>query len=132
MSSYCHRLRSYFGPVDDIYLVQSSCSHCHRSIGEHAEGPCAVPVERMGVRCPCCGKWPEDHRRGSSAARPDCFQPQPKGFRDLYWCWIINEPEIVIGPNDSPTCPSCGHSVMDLADSHTFIAHVLKPRDDDK
>jgi hypothetical protein len=54
---------------------------------------------------------------------------EPRGFRDLYWCWNLNEPEIFIytGENaDQYSCPNCGPDPYE--GQHTFIEHILKPR----
>jgi len=56
----------------------------------------------------------------------DWLESEPKGFRDLYWCWIINEPEIALGDGE---CPGCKCKVADVVDRHTFIAHVKKRSD---
>lgn len=59
---------------------------------------------------------------------------EPKGFRDIYWCPYLNEPVILKYDGDKPKCDGCGNvydSVEQMADdTHTFICHVLKPRDD--
>lgn len=57
-------------------------------------------------------------------AHLDCIEEVPKGFRDLYWCWIINEPEIALG---NGMCPGCRCNAVEVTDSHTFIGHVRKP-----
>jgi hypothetical protein len=56
-------------------------------------------------------------------ARLDCVKEAKGGFRDLYWCYIINEPTIVY---TSRECV-CGNNVDDLNDRHVYIGHVVKP-----
>ena len=67
------------------------------------------------------------HKRG----KPECVVDTARGFRDVWWCWIINEPEFPTyggGPDGKHVCPGCGFAIEDLEDEHTFIAHILKPR----
>lgn len=60
----------------------------------------------------------------------------PRHFRDLYWCWIVNEPALtyynlppLVGPPDpAPRCSQCeGALHRGLQVEHTFIGHVRKP-----
>ncbi len=66
----------------------------------------------------------QDRPSETETGRFDCVAATPKGFRDLYWCWIINEPGVAKGDG---TCSECGYNVRDLDDRHTFIAHIRKP-----
>lgn len=102
-----------------------------RSIVDEKNGYLTISSEYM-----CEGKWRRDSESGVTL-RPsevvhlrrlfcghDCIEKTPKGFRDLYWCWIINEPEIALGDG---TCPGCKCSAVEVEDRHTFIGHVRKP-----
>ncbi len=61
--------------------------------------------------------------------RPDCLENTVRGFRDVYWCWIINEPGFIYGPKqDGRICPNCGNEIEGLSDEHTFIVSIKKPR----
>jgi hypothetical protein len=72
---------------------------------------------------------------------------EPKGFRDVYWCYSLNEPVIIEWHKNSegeseerfPTCINCnwideGYDREDkiVSDTflteHTFICHILKPK----
>lgn len=54
----------------------------------------------------------------------------PRGFRDVYWCWHLNEP-FVIEYRDSEVgrkrfCPNCNANDFD-EENHIFICTVFKP-----
>lgn len=51
----------------------------------------------------------------------------PKGFRDLYWCWVMNEPMIIEYKDDRAICGVCGDWQLDFG--HTFIMHIRKPNE---
>ena len=71
--------------------------------------------------------------------------PNPKGFRDLFWCWVIREPVLMtcvtLENVTHPGCAACGWTDLDSSWAkdtsprfsegflahHTFIGHVLKP-----
>lgn len=53
----------------------------------------------------------------------------PRGFRDLIWCGLLNEPAILEYRDQpggrAPWCPNCNGN-YELG-SHPFIAHIRKP-----
>ena len=53
----------------------------------------------------------------------------PKGFRDVYWCWLVNEPAFMVYAHDGETqlCGECGGPVTAMPETHTFCVHVTKP-----
>ena len=62
---------------------------------------------------------------------------RPKGFRDVYWCWAINEPSFLLSTgSQDPKEGKCGtcecvvwfpNSFMESDDErHTFVCHILK------
>ena len=70
---------------------------------------------------------------------------EEKGFRDVYWCWIANEPMIIeymsINPKGGtkPVCSNCRMMDMDATDdppklsswfkkTHKFLFHINKPK----
>lgn len=60
----------------------------------------------------------------------------PQGFRDVYWCYNLNEPVIIDYENDKPGCSLCNYRVDTLPDEgflrmHKFIKHILKPKKKD-
>lgn len=73
----------------------------------------------------------EEGKEGKEG-RVDCCESTARGFRDVWWCWILNEPEFPTYGGESGgehICPGCGHDVEELSDRHTFIAHIRKPSD---
>jgi hypothetical protein len=63
-------------------------------------------------------------------ARPGVTPLYPDGswgFRDVYWCWIGNEPGIVRWIDEHPQCPHCGMEEVRNDPSHTFVTHLCKP-----
>lgn len=54
----------------------------------------------------------------------------PRGFRDVYWCWIVNEPGFMryTDTGDVQHCGECGGPLLEMANEHTFVCHVRKPR----
>ena len=67
--------------------------------------------------------------------------PDPMGFRDLYWCWNLNEPFIIEYQRNKPFCPNCNaldvDALMDeqpiklseeFKTNHTFICHISLPK----
>lgn len=60
----------------------------------------------------------------------------PKKYRDVYWCWINNEPEILTYKDDLPYCTGCHLKLTfpkgkpwyeDDSTMHEFMFHVWKP-----
>ena len=63
---------------------------------------------------------------------------KPRGGRDVYWCWIANEPMIVEYKGNAPYCPICGTTMTFTKDPtkfeddttmHQFTVGLLKPRE---
>ncbi len=50
---------------------------------------------------------------------------KPRGFRDIYWCWNLNEPVILEYRDDKPYCVNCSSELSE--DTHVFICSVFKP-----
>lgn len=61
-----------------------------------------------------------------------------KGFRDVYWCYILNEPMInqfKREPGQEPKlmCPNCNwvdygkEPSEEFLSQHVFICHIVKP-----
>ena len=56
------------------------------------------------------------------------LEPNANGYRDIYWCWINNEPFF----NETrdrdgvrkPYCSSCDHFIEDVEDRHEFLRHL--------
>jgi hypothetical protein len=62
--------------------------------------------------------------------RPDCIENDSKGFRDVYWCWHINEPVVLEYAGSDLLCRNCGtraSNLEDFEDEHMFIVHIRKP-----
>ncbi len=65
-----------------------------------------------------------------------CFYYKQRGGRDLWWCFLLNEPGIITYPDGKPTCPGC-NCVADSTGpnpgdytfygNHCFITSILKP-----
>jgi hypothetical protein len=55
------------------------------------------------------------------------FSDIPTGFRDLYWCWHLNEPVIIEYRDKQSYCTNCHADLLGDSEEHTFIAHVYKP-----
>ena len=53
----------------------------------------------------------------------------PKGYRDVYWCWILNEPVILTRVQGVLHCDNCHLEVHDHEKDHTFICHIEKGKD---
>lgn len=63
-----------------------------------------------------------------AATHPDgkpILTNEAKGYRDIYWCFIINEPFIIQYEANVPCCSLCGGNPLnpDLQ-MHTFLGHV--------
>jgi len=65
-----------------------------------------------------------------------CFFAKPQGGRDLWWCFILNEPCILTYMDNKPTCPHCqcqadstGPNPGEYAfyGDHVFLANIGKP-----
>jgi hypothetical protein len=68
---------------------------------------------------------------------------EPKGYRDVYWCWVVNEPGIIHftksekNPDMKLTCACCGWVDTDgggdgspsavFLTEHSFVCHAKKP-----
>ncbi len=79
------------------------------------------------VRCLSCqGEEMVACVRVPHSASP-VFGDVPTGSRDLYWCWHLNEPVIISYRDGLSYCDNCRAELLGDEDSHTFIAHVLKP-----
>ena len=67
------------------------------------------------------------------------LQPEPKGYRDIYWCWRLNEPFFSEWPVNEGVrqlrCPNCNcfvvpERVIDAAagaiedEAHEFLGHL--------
>lgn len=49
------------------------------------------------------------------------------GYRDVYWCWAINEPTISkTDQYGDIRCGECRDLVDDGNYKHTFVCHILK------
>ncbi len=67
---------------------------------------------------------PREHK-----STPISFKPQ--GFRDVYWCHLTDEPEIMGAANGKPKCPGCRTKWNDIAEleadeMHVFMFHINK------
>lgn len=56
---------------------------------------------------------------------------EPKGFRDVYWCLLLNEPFVIEYDGNKPTCPNCDCGPFDSVEQmagndHVFVCHVAK------
>lgn len=55
---------------------------------------------------------------------------EPRGFRDVYWCWNLNEPFVVSyrgeGENRKRFCENCNAHDFD-DQNHVFICSIYKP-----
>ena len=52
--------------------------------------------------------------------------------RDVWWCWLVNEPAMIVteAPKHEPRCPRCQNGFLSPyknSETHTFIAHIVKP-----
>jgi len=47
---------------------------------------------------------------------------EAKGYRDVWWCWSVNEPVIVA--NDG--CGHCGKERLNADPQHQFLCHIQK------
>lgn len=59
---------------------------------------------------------------------PVKLTPEARGFRDLYWCSILNEPVILTYQDNKTYCTCCEGS--DIIDDglHEFVGHIaLQP-----
>lgn len=57
---------------------------------------------------------------------------EPRGFRDLYWCYFLNEPVFSTwlpgaSKREDAACPHCKTKIVDAPEQHVFIGHVPKP-----
>ena len=78
-----------------------------------------------------------DHKARQEFPTTYCLSYGQCGFRDVWWCFILNEPGILTYPDNEPTCTGCGgvaervggdYKNLRFADgAHTFICHVGKP-----
>mgnify|MGYP001606118789 CR=1 FL=1 len=48
---------------------------------------------------------------------------KPGRFRDIYWCFRLNEPMIISYKDNEKHCVNCG--VFDK-DMHVFLGHIIK------
>ena len=62
------------------------------------------------------------------------FETEPRGFRDLYWCYLLNEPGIIFfpSPDRKMTCGACESEMAGLEGQHRFMAHIRKPTQPDQ
>ena len=49
--------------------------------------------------------------------------------REVWWCWIVNEPVIVDFPNGYKQCGLCEMNLEDSETLHEFLLHLHKPQD---
>lgn len=48
-----------------------------------------------------------------------------RGYRDVWWCHVRNEPFIIEYREDKPFCVNCDGEPY--PERHTFIIHIRKP-----
>lgn len=55
---------------------------------------------------------------------------EPVGFRDVYYCFLVNEPCFAsyASGRDKYDCPKC-HCELPDGNYHVFICHINKPRE---
>jgi hypothetical protein len=63
---------------------------------------------------------------GSNPHKPARIILEAKGWRDLYWCYILNEPVIIEYKDGQPFCTNCNGNPL-KGQEHSFIFHILKP-----
>lgn len=56
---------------------------------------------------------------------------EPLGFRDVYWCYLLNEPVIITyhfeDGVEKPWCIHCQGEMVHGDGIHVFICHINKP-----
>jgi hypothetical protein len=57
----------------------------------------------------------------------DLISLEAKGSRDLYWCYVLNEPVIIEYRNDVAICTHCSAELNN--NQHRFMFHINKPQD---
>lgn len=50
------------------------------------------------------------------------------GYRDVLWCWFLNEPVVIQYRKEQPYCIACNSDPSETPEEHTFICHINKPR----
>lgn len=50
---------------------------------------------------------------------------EPKGYRDVIWCPLLNEPGFLEYSHAGPECPNCQGNYE--PETHPFIVHIEKP-----
>ncbi len=54
---------------------------------------------------------------------------EPLGYRDVYYCFLVNEPNFAFYPSEGKyECPDC-HCELPDDNYHVFVCHINKPRD---
>jgi len=66
------------------------------------------------------------------------MEPLILAHRDVYWCWIVNDPFFLSFSPDKPQCELCNWVDTDSEDGvkpskvfrtqHTYVTHVFKPK----
>lgn len=76
----CHRLRSFFSDDQDACL----CANCEQLVSSHRNEPCRADPVKLGYRCPCCGRFADEH---TSASDPGwhCWWEAFAGWTIVDW-----------------------------------------------
>jgi hypothetical protein len=63
--------------------------------------------------------------KGTDPGEPASVSFIQAGYRDVFWCSILNEPAIIEYRQGKAFCDCCDDSPFN--DSHVFICHIHKP-----